>query len=431
MLPGLRRDSCPTCREWILTYNNYEVLRFLLIVLLLIVALPAQALDVEIGLLDNENKLYVSFDQDYLLLQGPSLEEQYSKHRLEERLKKAPESYPLIAEFKAGSKTLLRSSPEANGDFVVVNEYKNNSRLFTPSGIILLAAKSTAEGVFTIKESKLGAKPGNSYRGMLMLIPHEKSFAAVNKLNIEDYLLSVTASEMPNNWPIEAIKTQAVCARTYTLANLDRRRVLGYDLKANVEDQMYLGTAKENPNTSSAVRGTKNKILLDAHSALANTFYSSTGGRYSSFVENVWGLSPKHYLQAKADFSQGSGFSSWDRKFSLSDLNAKLKDLRLESINGLAILSRSPEGRVSKICLIDSKGSRVSLSGEEFRHKLGLPSTDFSVEVSGGLLIKGRGFGHGIGMSQYGAKNLAAQGLNYEQILAYFYDGTKLKSLLE
>jgi stage II sporulation protein D len=278
----------------------------------------------------------------------------------------------------------------------------------------------------------------------------------INRLELEDYLKSVVSSEMPSRWPLEALKAQAVCARTYTLNTLQHKDIL----QSSVVDQMYLGYDREDDRGRKAVEETNGQVMLDNLGNYVDAYYSSSGGNYTSSVADVWGLSARPYLVPVNDYAHGSSYQSWTRDFSLSDLESKLADLRLSRIESVTVFQRSIEGRATKIQISgkenfdssiasklksDTNGDIFEainpqakskrkpllatryLSGEELRHKLSLPSTNFQLtKQDDKYSFRGTGFGHGIGMTQYGAKNMAEDGASYREILNHYYQGVIL-----
>jgi stage II sporulation protein D len=233
---------------------------------------------------------------------------------------------------------------------------------------------------------------------------------------------------MISSWPEEALKAQAVAARTYTYANLGRRRKLGYDLSSDVSDQKYNGYKHETTRTSTAVKATLDEVMTDQSGKLVEAYYSSHAGKFTAVPENGWGIAPRHYLLHQLETAADD--NKWTLKFSKADINSKLIDLRIGSIEAITIVSRGLDNRVLKILVTGTSGRHVTLTGEEFRHKLGLRSTDFDFRVNAGVVsFTGIGFGHGIGMSQYGARQMAIDGKSYRQILQYFYPGVKVGKL--
>jgi stage II sporulation protein D len=364
--------------------------------------LSAEAQKIEIGLIENSPKAYFSFQENYFINDQ---------------------------KFKATTISLIRTLKNEEG-FVLIKNQKQILKLKLP-----LEIKSGKE-LFKISSGKF-SRP-RTYRGILKVKKSSKgNLNFINELDIEDYLLAVAPSEMPNSWPIEALKAQAVCARTYSYKNLNRRRKEGFDLKAGVEDQAYHGYKSENSRSTESVKTTEG-LILSSNNSIINAFYSSSAGSLSAFPDYVWGLSPEKYLVSVFDFDAASPYKHWIRKFNSSEINEKLKDLKLENIIGINILERSPEGRVSAALIsgikdlenLKKETVHLRLTGEELRHKLCLPSTFYELSLEeNSIIFEGKGFGHGIGMSQYGAKHLASIGKNHEEILLHYYPETKLRKI--
>lgn len=381
------------------------------ILLVMTVSLSATAKEIKIGLHDSLNRIYISANQGFQIIDK--------------------KSQATILEKKSEDIVLFRSAPQTANYLVIASA----PDLLSSSSELEISCKENSNSkepcIIQIKKFQNDTNKFDKFRGKILITPRKEDFTVINQIDIEDYLKGVIPSEMQASWPLEALKAQAVAARTYTLAKLGRRRNLGYDLKATVEDQMYQGYNKEDSRTNKAIAETKGKFLIDKQGNLVDAYYSANSGLFSSMPENTWQISPKHYLIATKEPSQDK--YKWQMKLSPKGLEQKLADLNFSQINGLTVLERSPEGRVRRIIITGHKNNQIkhhTLSGEEFRHHLGLSSTYFTIDKLGSsLVLNGSGYGHGIGMSQYGAKALAENGKNFEEILGYFYKKAKLAEI--
>lgn len=364
-----------------------------LILLLLLFCNPCQAQEIKIGLWDDINTLYLKADKPYKVVEDLNNDPKFSNSR---------------TLLETTEPALIRSSPAAANSLLIAAA----PDLATTSNTV----KFECEGcIFTLKAGSVTRK----YRGSILIKPSPQEFTVINQIELEDYLRGVVPAEMPHSWPTEALKAQAVAARTYTLSMLGRRQRLGYDLKSSVEDQVYLGYGHEQASTSLALQATNGEYLIDDQFLLVDAYFSSQAGRFSSAPETTWGLSPKSYLVPRKEFMSAK---VWHKTISHQELNSKLG---LGDVKAITVVNRSLEGRVAKILIQADKN--LLLTGEEFRHKLGLRSTDFKIDYQANqILLSGYGYGHGIGMSQYGAKYLAARGKNYQEILGHYYHGAKL-----
>ena len=263
------------------------------------------------------------------------------------------------------------------------------------------------------------------YRGKVLLVPVDGKVTAINWVDLEAYLYSVLGSEMHANWPQEALKALAVAARSFALYRRERGASNIYDVGANTGYQVYKGLATESPATQAAVHATKGQVLTYGNRVIEAVFHASSGG-YTENVEDIW-QRPVPYLRSVPDFDQSAPVFRWSETFSTDQFQKRVVGIgRLQQ----AIPERTtPRGRVVSIRLEGTDGSRV-ITGTELRRALNLRSTLFTLSLDGNTVrIDGRGFGHGIGMSQWGAFAMAQQGYSYQQILAHYYQGTALSQL--
>ena len=263
------------------------------------------------------------------------------------------------------------------------------------------------------------------YRGKVQLVPTENGVTAVNHVNIDDYLYSVVGSEMPTSWPQEALRSQAVAARSYALYQQKKARSRAFDLNSTQASQVYKGIDGEAPSTLSAVNATSGKVLTHGGRVIEAVFHSSSGG-HTENSEHVWSKAVP-YLKGVPDFDQSAPVYSWRAQFSLEEVGARIG--YPGTIEAVEILSRTPRGRANRMSIIGDAGT-LTMTGNTFRQKLGLRSTKFDLAVSlTGISVAGNGFGHGIGMSQWGARDMAERGHGHDDILTHFYNGTQLGSM--
>lgn len=265
------------------------------------------------------------------------------------------------------------------------------------------------------------------YRGELEVLAMGSGLTVVDELSLEDYLYGVVPAEAIPSWGIESLKAQAVAARTYAVSHLGQFASLGYDLKATVASQAYGGAAVEKPSTTRAVNDTKGQILMYQGKPI-EAYYSDSAGGYTESCGDAWGHDIP-YLQAVPDFDQESPRYLWEATLasdrvakSLSKLGHDIGDLQ-----DLQITQRSFSGRVKRARLVGRTGT-LEVTGEKIRFAFGLRSTYFNVarQPDGSLAFAGRGWGHGVGMSQWGAKAMADMGYGFDQILAHYYPSSQL-----
>ncbi|MFS8855491.1 SpoIID/LytB domain-containing protein [Synechococcus sp. H55.2] len=278
----------------------------------------------------------------------------------------------------------------------------------------------------------------NWYRGWVELIPGESGVIAINQVGLEDYVSSVVGSEMGHRFPMEALKAQAVASRTYALYHRSRRSQQPFDLGNGVDWQVYKGVAAESNRTQAAARETAGQVLIH-QGQLINAVFHSSGGGHTDDAGNVW-LESRPYLQGVPDFDHHSPVFSWTATIPAQQLQQLAGGIG--AIRSIEILRSSPWGRAITLRLVGSQGSK-DVSGSEFRRALGLRSTMIAISPRGETAttasltpvaaaspaffeIQGRGYGHGVGMSQWGAAALASQNYSYQQILSHYYRNTRL-----
>lgn len=264
------------------------------------------------------------------------------------------------------------------------------------------------------------------YRGKTRLVREGGSIRAINHVDLEEYLYSVVGGEMVASWPLEALKAQAVAARSYALHKRSLAANRLFDLDGTTTSQVYKGLASEASSTHQAVGSTAGQVMTYNGGVILAVFHSSSGG-HTENVEDVWSK-PLPYLRGVVDYDQQSPVFQWTKTISASELGRLAGNIG--TVKSVTAERLTPRGRVVSLKLVGDRGTK-SLTGKEFRQLLQLRSSLFTITpVDNYFYLVGRGFGHGVGMSQWGAHYLAQQGINYQSILGHYYQGTKL-SLIE
>jgi stage II sporulation protein D len=218
-----------------------------------------------------------------------------------------------------------------------------------------------------------------TYRGALQVRPEGTTLMALNRIPLEAYLPSVVGSEMPARWPAEALRAQAVAARTYALSQIKPAAV--YDLKATVASQAYLGVEAETPSTRAAVAATRAQVLRFGGALIDAVFHSSSGGSTENSGE-TWNRQLP-YLVSVPDGDDQSPWRQWSLRIEPQQLRRAFRETA--GANRIEVLATSSTGRVRRARVIGPAGS-LDLSGGELRQRLGLRSTlvQFRFEGSGG-----------------------------------------------
>ncbi len=257
---------------------------------------------------------------------------------------------------------------------------------------------------------------GRSYRGYLRVLWRDGEMLLINKLDIEDYLRGVLPGEVPASFPYDVLRAQAILARTYTLSRLGSDP--DYDLCDTSACQVYLGKDAETSKHDRAVAATKGRILAYHNKPIAAVYHADSGGKTAA-AEEVWGSSVP-YLQERSD--PWTLKKHWRLTVTPSKVQAALADVGYgaTAVRAAEVVSRGESGRITAMAFDTGSGRLVVRVPKLTRvlYALGLPS---SLATLRGWTFDGRGSGHGVGLSQWGARGLARKGWNYREILAYYY----------
>ena len=273
------------------------------------------------------------------------------------------------------------------------------------------------------------------YRGSIEILRDDKvGLLVINELDVEEYLKGVLNEEISAKWHPEAIKAQAVVARTYALYQKENRKDNPYHMEATTTDQVYGGARREDERTNKAAKDTQG-IVLTYEGKLAKVFYHSISGGITEDVTDVWGGEGNNYLKSiKCDFDKDAPNYQWETEIDAVDLEMLLSrnGIKVDGILSIEPVSFTSSGRVSEL-QIRHKNGIEKISGVNFRKIIGyetIRSTLFRIkEGEGSFIFYGKGSGHGVGLCQWGAKGMAEKGYSYIDILKYYYPGIEIKKI--
>lgn len=267
---------------------------------------------------------------------------------------------------------------------------------------------------------------GIKYSGVIEVWKGDKGLYIINEIPLEEYIKGVVAAEVGSSWDIEALKAQAVVARTFAVyQRYNSPKEVPYNLTSTVLDQAYKGS-NVSPNIARAVDETKGEILTYEGTPIV-AFYHSTSGGMTEDPGAVFGKELP-YLKPVKTSCELSPYYMWEKIIPVAEIE---KALDIQGINEINIDSYTVSGRAKEIRITLEKGPYPVLA-TELRKKLGwdrLPSTlIISISRNNSLMVfEGRGYGHGVGMCQWSALQMAKDGKTYREILSYFYPGTVIQ----
>jgi stage II sporulation protein D len=275
---------------------------------------------------------------------------------------------------------------------------------------------------------------GRQYRDHMRLLPGGNGgLLAVNELSLEDYLTGVLNSEISSLWPLEAVKAQAVAARTYAVYQKKNRAGGLYDVEAGVNDQVYGGMDREDARARQAVRETEGEFLVYGGGPIFAVYHSCCGGRTES-SESLWAGNFPYLKSRECNYCMDSPHFLWNLEVRGDDLRKALGNGFVGSsrVQEIEIVERSEGRRVLQL-LVQDEDRRTGILGKDFRRLLGydsLRSTNFIVQSTGdSFIFSGLGWGHGVGLCQWGAKGMAEAGMDYREILTHYYQDVEVRKL--
>ncbi|MEW5736249.1 MAG: SpoIID/LytB domain-containing protein [Thermodesulfobacteriota bacterium] len=272
---------------------------------------------------------------------------------------------------------------------------------------------------------------GKAYRGEVLVSCDATGLQAVNRLDVESYLYGVLPREMPASWPREALKAQAVAARTFALYAAARRKDADFDLSADTGSQVYGSMDAERPESNRAVDETRGQTLLFGGDLAMAYFHSDSAG-HTEDAAKVWGTGIPYLSGVPDPFTADLPSGTFSQRLSFDEIQSALGGESPGRVTGLSAGPVSESGRMESVIVTGTRGS-VPVNANRFRLLVGpakIRSTRFTIEsADGGVVLSGAGYGHGVGMSQYGARAMAKSGSGYRDILVFYYRGASVGGL--
>lgn len=366
----------------------------------------------------------------------------------------------------------------------ILNAPMNYNAFMAVAGSKVKVLFSTLEvdfGVMSAKENGVMSFNKYKYRGGLVVKRYKDSDPTViNYIGLEPYLYGVLPYEISPKWPIEAQKAQAVAARNYAMTSIDKHKKYGFDVCNTTDCQVYAGFNVETALSNSAVDLTKGN-LLKYNGKLASTFFHSNSGGRTENSENVWTTAVPYLVAVDDPYSVGSPNDVWSVSYTPEQIKQILasKKINIGDITKIVAEKVSVNGRIQKLTFVGTQG-QVSYEKDKIRSvfdanvvksiwfTISTPGASYAVEGASGLttapstlvaesssgaqavanngivaqtsggvttltvsgnmyVFSGKGWGHGIGMSQWGAKKMAETGFDYEAILTHYFQNTYLE----
>ncbi len=268
-----------------------------------------------------------------------------------------------------------------------------------------------------------------AYPGTFKILHRPDGFLVVNLVDLSTYLKAVVPSEMLPTWPAEALKAQAVVSRSFALFHAFRNNQKDFDITSST--QIY-DPDKRDARTDRAVDATRNIVLFYKGRLFLPFFCTSCGG-FTEYASNVWESNDPFPPTVECPFCRDAPDYRWEARMTLGNFRQKLRAAGMSSVRSIAVQSRSASGRrITALKVLSDDGDKV-IRINRFRLTLGqnlIRSGFFDFQVKDGYIVfSGRGWGHGVGMCQRGAKALAERGESSRGILQYYFPGARMKRL--
>ena len=295
-----------------------------------------------------------------------------------------------------------------------------------------LAVQATHEGLEVTLQAERPDAPNQHWAvyGGLEITVRNGHLLIVNVVDLDDYVAGVVSSEVNPEWHKELLRTQAVAARTYVLHKKLQNADLPFDVYASIQDQVYTGRQNVNDAVLDAVHRTRGQVLTYEDRPILAAYSSTTAGPTEDAM-NVWEKDLPYLKGVDCPFDQESPWYEWQASLPFDVVESRLKDAGYP-IGWLATFTpygMTNAGRVKDVRILHSRGELI-ITGQEFRRILGyseLRSTRFSIDrIDRHVVFTGKGAGHGVGLCQWGAKEMAELGYPYQSILRYYYPGTEI-----
>ncbi|MBU2221131.1 MAG: SpoIID/LytB domain-containing protein, partial [Candidatus Omnitrophica bacterium] len=271
------------------------------------------------------------------------------------------------------------------------------------------------------------------FRGNLVFVRNGRRLSVINHIKIDDYVSGVLIYEASHYWPTEALKAMVLVVRTFALYQAGENAVKDYDLTSDIYSQVYGGRIGERYRLNEAVEQTKG-LILTYQGKILPSFHHATCAGHTEDSAQLWNIDLPPLKGVPCDFCKESPHYNWHQVSEEKEIREKLigAGYDINKINEIVILGKNPSGRIKNLRIISDKKD-ITISCKDFRNIIGpniIKSTNFSVSlVNGDVVFVGLGWGHGVGLCQWGAYFMAKKGYSYEQIIEYYFPGSKLSGI--
>lgn len=314
--------------------------------------------------------------------------------------------------------------------------YLNDKVRSGRSGILIGSREFNAGGfkIIVDKDSNIYVD-GRRFRGGLDVLRKDNGkLLVINYVGLEEYLYGVLYHEVSHRWPIEALKAQAITARTFALYQIKQSKLQPYDVRNDIYSQVYGGRNSERWSTTRAVDVTRGKVLIYDGNIFPAYYHATCAGRTED-ASNLWNVDLPVLKGAECGYCMNSKHYKWNLDIPLWLITNTLKNKGyiIGNIVSVGVLSTNASGRVDKIEIKDDREIAIILTGKDFRQIFDpnkVRSTKFKITSNKNMImLNGMGWGHGVGMCQWGAYGMSRKGKKAEEILSHYYPGSQISTI--
>jgi len=340
---------------------------------------------------------------------------------------------------KSGKRTLYKLKKDRSIILNYSNEYINISNAKKDFGLSKEISIVSKKYQFDECHSKLNDKKNSEislklidpkmdariYQGNLKFRISEQSILLINNIGLQDYLAGVVEAESGPNNEEEYYKNQVVICRTYALKSYEKHKTNGFNLCDGVHCQAYKGKSVLNPIIFKSVINTSNLVIVDENDELIGALFSANCGGQTNNSEDVWSNKYSYLRTINDQFCTDQRQANWTKTIEKKDFIKYLREKKITISDTIPSDSLSFSQKERKITY---KINNQEIKLTTLRSGLGLRSTFFDIKPNGEqLILQGKGYGHGVGMCQEGAMNMAKKGYKYDEIIRYYYINIKIK----
>ncbi len=273
---------------------------------------------------------------------------------------------------------------------------------------------------------------GKLFRGNIQFIKRNNKILAVNRIGLQDYIKGILYHEVSHYWPMEALKAQAIVCRTYALYQMQENKQKDFDVTSDIYSQVYGGQESERFRTNKAVDETEGKVIFYQGKIIPAYFHATCAG-HTEDAALLWNIDLSPLKGVVCPYCKESPHFNWHYDLPIKEIAKKLSDagFKVKDIKNIRIEGKDNSGRITNLIITSEEGDE-KVPAKDFRGTIGpniIKSANFSVSIAGkDMVFEGIGWGHGVGLCQWGAYFMAKEGKSADEILKYYYPGINVKT---